>query len=140
MKTIPQIVTKMDSIGSDLVDLFKNMTSSDFLIYLPFEHAKQFLKKDVTEDQWLENYIPLTKEAVINEMKEYMDHAWDKANNERGISSQRSMAHYDNWLWLIDDHETLLFLRDDSNYEMYGKPILRKICEVYGFKIEEEEE
>ena len=79
---------------------------------------------------------PLTEEAIIQEMREYMDFALGKARNERGISASRSVWKYVQWLWAIEDEELLDFAEDDSNYPMYGMPILQKICDKYGFKEE----
>jgi hypothetical protein len=58
-----------------------------------------------------------------------MDFAWDKANNGRGISANRSIAHYQAWLWLLGV-EWCDTLMDD--YEFYGKPQLIRICEYLG--------
>ena len=77
---------------------------------------------------------PLTEEAIIKEMRDYMDFALGKARNERGISANRSIWKYVQWLWALDDEELLAFAEDDDNYPMYGMPILQKICDKYGFK------
>ena len=45
----------------------------------------------------------------------------------------RSIDHFRAWLWLLGD-EMLRFADDGDNYPMYGKPILRRICEKYGFE------
>ena len=51
--------------------------------------------------------------------------AWKKANNKRGISTQRSIDHYTSWLWL-DGNEDLA--EKIQNYTYYGKPQLIEIC------------
>jgi len=64
-------------------------------------------------------------ESVLKECKDYMSFAWGKANNCRGISANRSIMHYQAWLWLLgEDQFDALF----DDYEFYGKPQLEKIC------------
>lgn len=61
-------------------------------------------------------------------MLDYMEFAWDKANNGRGISAMRSMHHYMAWTWMLgDDLGNLL------DYQYYGKDNLVKICKHYGW-------
>ena len=61
-------------------------------------------------------------------MKEYMEFAWEKANEFRGLSAMRSMHHYTAWTWLLgDDFGNLL------QYDYYGKDNLIRICEHYGW-------
>lgn len=67
--------------------------------------------------------------AVIERAKSYMTFAWGKANDRRGLSAARSIAHVMAWLWL---------LREDSaseaigRYDRYGKPQLAAFCERIG--------
>ena len=77
----------------------------------------------------------LTKKNVIKVMKNYMSFAWDKANNKRGISANRSIDHFKGWLWLLGDEEGIEYLK--ANYASYGKPGLTYICKKYGFKNED---
>lgn len=62
-------------------------------------------------------------------MIEYMPFAWEKANNCRGLSAGRSLAHYTAWLWLDGDNEIWPTLED---YEYYGKDKLVEICNYLG--------
>jgi len=68
-------------------------------------------------------------EALEVAIRGYMEFAWDKANNRRGISAMRSLAHMSAWLW-IDGKDELALSINEYNY--YGKPQLVEICEVYG--------
>ena len=77
---------------------------------------------------------PLTEEAVIEEMRGYMNFAFGKAHGQRGISASRSVWKYVQWLWLIEDEDLLAFAENESNYAMYGLPVLRKISDKYGFE------
>ncbi len=107
------------------------------MAYLPIEQFKEFVKKDANLSDW--EPIPLTHEAVLAEMKEYMEFAWGKVDAHRGISASRSVEKMQAWLWLLGDEETLTFARDDDNYTNYGAPVLMKICQVYDFPIPDDE-
>jgi hypothetical protein len=75
---------------------------------------------------------PYTREAVLECMRTYMTFAWEKAHDERGISAGRSIEKFEVWVWMLGDYEQI----DWRKYAMYGKPILRQICERYDFPIE----
>ena len=97
-----------------------------YLEVLPFEQAKPFLVAEATADKWP---APKTLEQIRQEAKEYLAFAWDKANNCRGMSANRSIMHYQAWLWLLgEDWGDALM----DNYEFYGKPQLEKISEYFG--------
>ena len=92
---------------------------------LEFDNAKEFLKPEVSQSDWKVK----TLEDIRQEAIEYMSFAWDKANNCRGISANRSIMHYQAWLWLLGEDwgDTLM-----DEYEYYGKPQLEKICKYFG--------
>lgn len=99
----------------------------DLISVLPFEKAKPYLKKEATEKDW-NPPNPRDRESILETMKDYMPFAWDKANNERGLSAARSLCHFASWIWLIGDEDKF---DDLYEYDDYGKPHLRAICEYY---------
>ncbi len=105
----------------------------EYLFHLDYDHVKEFLKEGVTEKEW--GLQPCTRDAVLAKMKDYMEFAWDKANNRRGISANRSVMHYIAWIWLAGDDEFFKEINSDfeNDYHFYGKPILEKICKKYGW-------
>lgn len=118
-------------------DIFN--THLSLVVFLKYEHAKKFLKDDVTEEGWNKDYIEYTKENVIKEMREYMEFAWDKASNHRGLSANRSITHFTHWLWLLEDDELLNIAEDGTNYAQYGCPILMQICDKYDLPVPDDE-
>jgi hypothetical protein len=106
--------------------------TSVYIQFLSFEYAKPLLKPETTQEIWYKIYNKTaSKEVILSEMLEYMPFAWEKANDCRGISANRSIGHFEAWLWLMDDG----FI-DEFNaieYEHYGKEKLKAICEKYGF-------
>jgi hypothetical protein len=100
--------------------------TNDLIARLPFDKAKPYLNDDATEDDW--DQAPRDRDSLIKEMREYLDFAWEKANDKRGISASRSMSHYASWTWLAGDD-----LGDLEKYEFYGKDNLVRICQFYGW-------
>lgn len=123
-RTDKEIVDRINAIKDR--DFF-GFETSDLLARLSFAAAKPFLKDTAKEEDWPAP-SPRDRESLINEMREYMPFAWDKANNCRGISASRSMSHYTSWVWLAGDD-----LGNLGDYEYYGKDNLVRICEHYGF-------
>jgi hypothetical protein len=120
-RTQGEILKRIEEVKEN--DAFGYQTT-DLIEYLEFEGAKKFLNPEVGEDEW-KPQEKTPREVMID----YMDFAWKKANDKRGLSASRSMDHYTSWLWLDGDeelHQTL------ANYEFYGKPQLVKICEYLG--------
>lgn len=106
-------------------DDFLGTKRRDLVEFLDFENAKQFLKDEVTESDWTKEVDPV---ACI---KNYMEFAWDKANNCRGLSAWRSIEHMTAWIWLLGD-EDLQKKFDETEYEHYGKEKLIVVCEHLG--------
>ena len=100
--------------------------TSDLLSFLSAEAVWPFLKEGVDLTEWTPQ--PQDRETMLKMMHEYMEFAWKKANDGRGISAMRSMHHYMAWTWLLgDDLGNLL------DYQYYGKDNLVKICKHYGW-------
>lgn len=77
--------------------------------------------------------IPLTEEAVISEMQEYINFAYDKALSQRGISADRSIWKFKKWLWLLEDD-----LLNGMEYNQYGIPMLNAISKKYNLEVDHE--
>lgn len=132
MKNLTEILVRFRKPQGPFDNLLKFQVN-DLLDFMPYEIAREFLKDDIDAEKWAGFYKPLTKDNVIIEMRKYMPFAWDKCTGERGISSNRSIAHYNAWLWILEDKEALEFLADEDNYACYGAPILKYICDRYDF-------
>jgi hypothetical protein len=112
---------------------------SEYIDYLGFEWIKENIGfKDGVEFTQAEVAAfnnPVEREALLDKMKDYMSFAFEKANNKRGISANRSICHYLAWIWLAGDREFAKEIENEykTNYCYYGKLILRKICDFYGW-------
>ena len=107
----------------------------EYMPFLDFDRSRPFMRGGVTREQWAEHHRPLTREAVLDIMLDYMGFAWDKANNCRGISANRSVMHYIAWTWLAGDADFSAQIERmfQDDYCHYGKPILWVICKKYGW-------
>ena len=100
---------------------------SDLISYLPFEDALPFCKPGLTPEEWSEH----TPKPPLDEVRNYLDFAWDKANSCRGLSAGRSLDHLKAWLWLAGFDE--IVDKHFSTYKRYGKFQLVIASELTGF-------
>ena len=103
----------------------------EYLVAMDFEHAKPYLVADADPMKWETR----TRDPV-EKMKEYMPFAIGKAEDQRGISANRSIQHYIAWLWLEGEEELLAKVEQmyETNYHDYGMPILMLIKEHFGWQ------
>jgi hypothetical protein len=110
----------------------------EYLKALDWEHAQEFLKDEAKTDEKLRTDWTVdlpNREAVLKCMKDYLEFAFGKAHDQRGISASRSLSHYVAWAWLAGDKDFSDEIErlSDSDYAPYGLPVLRRICEFYGW-------
>ena len=132
LKTEDEILQRIEDVEDD--DPFGVMRG-DLIEFLSYEKARPFLKEGVTAKEWEEVRRPLTRAAVIEEIKNYMPFAWEKANDCRGLSASRSIDHMKAYLWLLNDgsYEEM----EKIEYEHYGKEKLIFVCEHCGLDWEQ---
>lgn len=127
MRTMAEIAERCRSS-----DDFLGFEQSALLDFLDFEHAQPFLKPEVTPDQWKSKL--LTREAILDIMREYMQFAWEKVENHRGISASRSVTKFHAWCWILGEDEAVEICTN-TEYAQYGAPILRALSERFGFPL-----
>lgn len=112
---------------------------SEYVDYMSFEDARPFFKDEVPDEKVRECLLPLERDSIIKVMHDYMEFAWGKANDCRGISANRSILHCIAWIWLAGDTEFAAEVDRMMNeeYQHYGKEILVAICEKYGWDYSE---
>jgi hypothetical protein len=117
---------------------FLNFAGDVLLPCLDFEHARPFLKPEVTEAEWDKERVRPTKESVLGELRNYMDFAWGKVEDHRGISASRSVDKLSAYVWLLGDDATLSEV-EEAGFAQYGAPKLAVICRAYDLPIPEDE-
>ena len=122
MRTQEEIVERIAKLEKTNNDPF-GFERGNLIERLDYEHAKPYLNAEVSKEKWEADTDKLL--SVREQMIDYMPFAWEKANNERGLSAYRSLAHYTSWLWLDGDEYLCTTL---SDYDDYGRPQLVEIC------------
>ena len=106
---------------------------------LDFGHqAIQIFLPECYKPEYADEHLPLSKEAVVKEIKDYLPFAVGKALDHRGISAQRSVQKLREWLWLLDEHDLFRFATEDGSYKNYGMPILKRIAVRFAIAISTE--
>ncbi len=123
MRTLEQVRERFD----------KSLTEDTFLNFR-IEVLGAYLA-DKLEDPT--KVLPLTEEAVKAELLDYLDFAFGKAINHRGISASRSIQKLSTWAWILDLDDLVAFAEDDKNYPQYGVPILKKFAEHFEIEMPE---
>jgi len=132
MRTMDEIVARInevkerDWLGTEV---------GDMLPYLDFEHARPYLKADTKAEAW--DVPERGATSPLDEIRDYMPFAFEKATGHRGISASRSISHMRAWSWLAGDDAALAICDDESLYPNYGMPILLRLCEHFGIPVPE---
>lgn len=134
-RTPGETVARIKELGTTREDFF-GVERSRLMESLPYEEAKEFLRDDAphTEETW---EVERTRncESVRSQITDYLKFAWGKANDCRGLSAQRSMAHFKGLLWLLGpEHDELReWIGTPEHFAYYGKPALVRVSELVGF-------
>lgn len=118
------------------------MKENDFLGFgkevalrvLEFETVKNYINENAVKDVEngkQEKWKVMTD--VIEAAQDFLDYmvfAWSKAMDERGISAERSIEKLAAWMKILSRKDIAVILEDESLYYPYGKPALKKACEM----------
>lgn len=152
-RTPDEIVARITAIEEARSDPY-GVECSQLLEALPWEHASQFMREGQTEhtaDSWPRKNQYRDADAAYARIRDYLPHAWQKANQSAGASAARSMAFLRGVLWAIGpehdelvaslaeqqapdrkiDGETVRDLR--PAFDFYGKVGLVRVSELVGF-------
>lgn len=123
MKTDDEILARIEAVK--LADPL-GIQIRELRARLPFDKALPYLPPDATADSWAMK--PRDRDALLDDMLDYMPIALDKANNGKIMSAGRSMDYYIALTWLAGDD-----VGDLDNCRNYGKDNLLRICQHYGW-------
>lgn len=124
IRTPEEIVARIEVMQDD--DDLTGTGMMELVARLPFSFAKPYLNDNAVEDGWTP--LTLSREDLLARMLDYMPFAWGKVQKRRGLSANRSMAHFSAWVWLLGDD-----LGDLMDYDDYGRANLIRICNHYGW-------
>lgn len=118
----------------------KNLYKSDTLDGRDLYRLAKFIPKEELEDFGLKlkegaehEHIPFTRENVLCQLEKDVEFGFEKALDQRGISSGIMFDVVKMWNWILEEG-----LEDwsDSNYAQYGLPLFKATAVKYGFKDE----
>lgn len=129
----------------EILERYRRVKDGDFLgfkgevllLALTVEGAKSsgLFKSDATFEDW----PTTTEESLTDEVRRYMEFAWEKVRNHRGISASRSVDKIGEMAWLLG-REDVVQAMDTAQYEQYGAPKLAAACTLLALPIPEGED
>ncbi len=87
--------------------------------FMTYQQAKPWVDEDA--DSW--DPPDTTDDAIKARIADYLGFAYEKAENERGISAIRSVVKLRAWVWLLGDDDFLAAF-DAAPDHSYGRPTL----------------
>ena len=102
----------------------------------PYDKALEFFRDGQApdRDKWESERIK-DRETAVAQISSYLEFAWMKANDSKGLSAQRSLAHFKGLLYLVGPEcdEIRAWIGSPEHYAFYGKPALVKVSEFVAF-------
>lgn len=89
--------------------------------HLDFEHAKEFLVPEVTAQEWDESRR--ADADVASAATDYLEFAFGKCSDHRGLSASRSVEKMTEYAWL-QGRDDVVKAMDEAEYAQYGVPKL----------------
>lgn len=134
IRTPAETVERMGELAEDPCADLHGVERSRLLESLPFEDAQKFLKAGTSTAEKWEVERTKNRASVIGQIRGYLNFAWEKANQCRGLSAQRSLSHFKGLLWLLGPEcdELREWIGSPHHYQWYGKPALVQISELVG--------
>lgn len=127
MKTIKEILDNYDEYKTDLEDRFGRRLT-DFLTIEQCEKIGFVLNEGVIHEP-----IPFTRDNVLAELKRDVEFGWEKACDERGISSGLMHEVVCAWNKVLEEG-----LENFDDYNPYGKPTFKATADKYGWVLKNE--
>jgi hypothetical protein len=123
MKTLEQIKNQYQSQTIDGRDISRLMQ------FIPEQDLNLFGIE--LKDEWVgkHDHKPFTKENILLQLKEDVEFGFEKALNQRGISSSLMYSVVAMWNWILEEG-----LEDFNDYAQYGLPLFKATAIKYGFE------
>jgi hypothetical protein len=125
MKTLDQIKELYKSNTLDGRDIAR------LVAFLPEEDLGCFGVTLQPEYVGTHKATPLTREAILEQLKSDVAFGFEKALNKRGISASLMFEVVHMWNWILE--EGLEDYSEDEGYAMYGLPLFKATALKYGF-------
>lgn len=126
MKTINEMLENYKDYETFLDDRF-GVRLCQFLTLNQIEQIGFSLKDGI-----IHTPKDFTEQEVLKQLKEDVEFGWEKACDERGISSNLMYEVVKNWCKVLENE-----FADFDNYYDYGKPLFRAVAKKYNWNLEE---
>jgi len=123
MKTLDQIAVGYKSETIDGRDLYR------LAQFIPESRFGEFGLTLKPEFVGKHEHKEFTKENVLAQLKSDVEFGFEKALNQRGISSSLMAEVVQMWNWILEDG-----LEGFEEYAQYGLPLFKATAIKYGFK------
>ena len=127
MKTIKEVLDNYKDYEVFLDDRF-GVRFCQFLTLKQMEKLNFFYN----DTEKAKNHKPKawTEENVLAQLKEDVEFGWEKACDERGISSSLMYDVVKSWCKVLENE-----FSDFNEYESYGKPLFMAVAKKYGWSL-----
>lgn len=125
MKTLEYIKENYKSEVMDGRDLSR---LAQFVPFEEFPFLGMSLKEETNKEEWNTHCVEFTKENVLKQLEQDVAFGFEKALNQRGISSSFMAGVVCMWNWILEEG-----LEDFDKYPQYGLPIFKATAVKYGF-------
>jgi len=131
MKTQEQIIEKIKNAPDSFVGHF---TQDALMDYVTGENAAKHncTAGLISAEEWQNEVTkPVERDSIVQRMREYMVFAWEKWEDDRGLSVARAHVKFLAWVWLLGDEDEVEEHEIPSEY-------FCNVCDFYGFPISEQ--
>lgn len=130
MKTIEQILDDYKHYSDNIIE---DRFGARFTDFCTEEQAARIGWRAKEGHEWPEPK-EWTEENVLSQLKRDVEFGWEKACDERGISSSLMYEVCQAWCKVLENE-----FADFDEYEPYGKPLFYRLAKHYGWKLPREE-
>jgi hypothetical protein len=123
MKTLDYVIRNYKSNCLDGRDLYR------LVLFVPEDRLGEIGYEIKEEAKGTYKHKEWTKENILSQLKEDVAFGFEKALDNRGISSSFMYQVVKMWNWVLEEG-----LEDFDNYTMYGLPLFKATALKYGFE------
>ena len=132
MKTLNEVLDNYNEIYKVLIDDRFGIRLCQFLSVNQMNRIGYNIdEKHIATHQPIE----WNEENILKQLKEDVEFGYEKAINERGISSGLMYMTVLSWCKVLENEFASW---DGSNYGEYGKPLFEAVAKKYGWKLKKE--
>lgn len=124
-RTQEEIVARIVESDSDMFGFAREV----LVAALDYEHAKEYLKPEVTQAEWVADSGP--GQDLAGPARDYYGFALGKIRDHRGISASRSVVKLREYAWLLG-RDDIVAAMDAADYAQYGAPQVKAFGEGLG--------